>query len=210
MLTAACGGAVGCGGPSPSPTGGSSSPPGVSARGRTTDAAPSPSTVEPGAPVPAKPDAQATAKPTIVDADQYAAELQRQAGKVVLVDFWATWCGPCKEQFPHSNELAKKLAEKGLSVVSVSFDDPDNVDAVAGFLGQHPGPMKHLLSTYGAGVESFDNFAIEGGAVPFYKLYDRAGKLRYQFCGDPEGVQGVIKIEELDGKIDELLAEKAE
>jgi len=144
----------------------------------------------------------------IVDAEQYAEQLKKLEGKVVLVDFWATWCGPCKEQFPHSNDLAKKLGERGLSVVSVSFDDPDNQDAVASFLNSHPGPMTHLLSSYGAGVESFDNFAIEGGAVPFFKLYDRTGKLRYQFCGDPEGVKGVISIEELDGKIEELLSDE--
>lgn len=144
-----------------------------------------------------------------VDRSAYDAALKKHEGKVVLVDFWATWCGPCKEQFPHSVELAKHHQELGLSVVSVSFDDEDNRDAVVEFLKGQGGPLTHLLSSYGAGVESFDNFAIEGGAVPFYKLYDRQGKLRYQFCGNAEGLKDVLDVKELDTKLVELLRENS-
>lgn len=44
------------------------------------------------------------------------------AGKVVLIDFWATWCGPCKEALPHMKEVARKFSGQPLVVLSVSLD----------------------------------------------------------------------------------------
>src|SRR5688500_9119737 len=59
-----------------------------------------------------------------VDRDGLDALIEKQRGRVVLVDFWATWCGPCVEQLPHAIELAGRLSERGLTVVTVSLDDP--------------------------------------------------------------------------------------
>lgn len=50
--------------------------------------------------------------------------------KFTLVDAWATWCAPCKENFPHLVEMHKKYASKGLAVVSVSLDDPEKPKAL--------------------------------------------------------------------------------
>ena len=44
-------------------------------------------------------------------------------GKVVIVDFWASWCGPCKESFPAMNDLQKKYADKGLVIIAVNEDE---------------------------------------------------------------------------------------
>ena len=44
-------------------------------------------------------------------------------GKVVIVDFWASWCGPCKESFPAMNDLQKKYGDKGLVIVAVNEDE---------------------------------------------------------------------------------------
>ena len=81
------------------------------------------------------PTLQATAPVALLAVDRaaYDAAIAKQHGKVVLVDFWATWCLPCVEQLPHTLELGQKLAERGLAVVTVSCDDPSETDRIQHF-----------------------------------------------------------------------------
>jgi thiol-disulfide isomerase/thioredoxin len=57
--------------------------------------------------------------------DGRVVSLDDLAGKVVLIDFWATWCGPCREALPHVREIAKKFAGQPLVVMSISLDKDD-------------------------------------------------------------------------------------
>ena len=57
------------------------------------------------------------------DGDGRVVHLSDYAGKVVLLDFWATWCGPCKSAIPWFNELSKKYKADGLEVVGISMDE---------------------------------------------------------------------------------------
>src|SRR5690242_10528052 len=66
--------------------------------------------------------------------DDLAAAVRALRGKVVVVDIWASWCIPCKKEFPHLVELHKKYAKEGLACVSVSVDDEDGVKAALAFL----------------------------------------------------------------------------
>jgi thiol-disulfide isomerase/thioredoxin len=109
----------------------------------------------------------------------YDALLDSLRGKVVLVDFWATWCGPCVKQFPHTVELYQQSDPDQLAVVSVSMDDPEDEEKVLEFLQARGASFHNLLSEYGISAEGFEAFEIDDGAVPHYKIYDRSGKLRH-------------------------------
>src|SRR5215472_1803796 len=67
------------------------------------------------------------------DADGKIVKLSDYRGKVVLLDFWATWCGPCKIEIPWFMEMQRKNKEKGFEVLGVAMDD-DGWDAVKPFL----------------------------------------------------------------------------
>lgn len=141
--------------------------------------------------------------------EQYQQLVDSHQGKVVLVDFWATWCPPCKMQFPHTVKLSHAHKDDGLAVISVSFDDPEAKEDVLAFLRKQNADFENLMSEFGSGVDSPEKFDIAGGAVPFYKLYDRSGKLRHEFSGDPEGIEGTEPIDTIDARVAELLAESS-
>jgi thiol-disulfide isomerase/thioredoxin len=69
---------------------------------------------------------------TLKDVTGADVPLQSFKGKVILLDFWATWCGPCKVEIPHFIEFQEKYGAKGLQVVGVSVDDP--VDKLAPYV----------------------------------------------------------------------------
>src|SRR4051812_4521086 len=56
-------------------------------------------------------------------------------GKVILMDFWATWCGPCRESMPETQALFEKYKDRGLEVVAVSDEDRETVKK---FIGENP------------------------------------------------------------------------
>lgn len=141
-----------------------------------------------------------------IDKVGFDAQLAEHAGKVVLVDFWATWCPKCREEFPHTVELDRRHRADGLEVFSFSCDDIAKSDEALTFLREQEATFKNLISVDGSSDKTFEDFAIEAGALPHYKLYDRQGKLRKTFAVDPEA-ERQFSLEDIDAAVKELLAE---
>src|SRR3954447_7827696 len=80
--------------------------------------------------------AVAFAQPKLTPVDQpgYTKLIAAHKGKVVLVDFWATWCKPCRAEMPELVKLEQKLREKGFDFVTISADEPDQQAAAAKLL----------------------------------------------------------------------------
>jgi thiol-disulfide isomerase/thioredoxin len=138
---------------------------------------------------------------SLADAKRLDELIASHKGQVVLVDYWATWCGPCVANFPHTVELAKKYRDKGLATIAVSFDLLDDQPKVREFLAQQGADFENLISKHDAiGQRPAEDFDI--GPLPEYRLYDRQGKLNQKWEGKPE------EFDKLEAKIKELLAAK--
>ena len=119
--------------------------------------------------------------------DVHKAVLERGSGKVILINFWATWCSPCREEMPHLVELQKKLGDKGFMLVTVSADEQEDAASALAFLQENEVPGAAYLKS----VDDDDAFidAIDSkwsGALPALFLYDRKGKLVMKFIGETE------------------------
>jgi thiol-disulfide isomerase/thioredoxin len=96
-------------------------------------------------------------------------DLDELRGKVVMVNFWATWCPPCRKELPDLNALYERFQDKGLVVLAIS-DEEEAV--VRKYLGEHP--LKFPVLRDGGKVVG-KAYEIEG--IPVTVVYDRAGKL---------------------------------
>ena len=97
-------------------------------------------------------------------------------GKVLLVDFWASWCVPCKTSFPALDAIYHEYQPKGLEVLAVNLDEQRrNADA---FLAQHPHRMTVLFDPKGVAPEAF---GVKGMPTSF--LIDKAGAIRFTHTG---------------------------
>jgi thiol-disulfide isomerase/thioredoxin len=98
--------------------------------------------------------------------------LDKLRGKVVYVDFWASWCGPCRRSFPWMNDMQQKYGSKGFVVVAVNVDkkrpDADK------FLAQHPANFTIVFDETGATPSAY---AVKG--MPSSYLIDPQGNVTY-------------------------------
>jgi thiol-disulfide isomerase/thioredoxin len=118
-------------------------------------------------------------------------------GKVVLVDFWASWCAPCLQSFPWMNELQQKHAGEGLVIVAVNLDQ-DRALADA-FLRKVPAKFRLEYDPAGNIARQFDV-----QAMPTSFLIDRSGRVRTRHAGFKDKHRA-----EREKQIEQLLKEDA-
>lgn len=124
-------------------------------------------------------------------------QLQQFKDKVVYVDFWASWCGPCLQSFPFMNELNRLYKDQGLQVMAVNLDE--EAQEAEAFLAKTRPEFTVVADPQ---RQCAKEFAVE--AMPSSFLIDRKGRLRYIHKGFRPG-----EVEELRGVLKQLLDESA-
>lgn len=112
--------------------------------------------------------------------------------KVILIDFWATWCPPCQEAIPHLVDLYDKYKDKGLEVLGISLDQ--NKEAIPPFINEYKINYPVLVGNQ----EVARKYQIQG--IPTFVVFDRNRNIVYREVGFSEKSKS-----QLESKIKELL-----
>ena len=132
-----------------------------------------------------------------VDNEGVRALLKREHGRPLLVNFWATWCEPCRDEFPDLVKIDAEYRSQGLETITVSLDDVTEIKGeVPKFLQQMGATMpSYLLNVVDPepSIRAVDpNW---GGALPATVLYDKTGQVVFKHFGrfKPDELRAAIK-----------------
>ena len=130
------------------------------------------------------PSAEPSAPLPIVDGATLIAKIRASGHKGVVINAWASWCDPCREELPMLARVAPRLAAKGVPIWLVSVDDPDGFSAAKGVLDS----LRVELPSFAAAppLQAF-KLAMNPkwpGMIPVSFLFDATGKLRYFWAGE--------------------------
>lgn len=131
------------------------------------------------------------------DSEGKSQALSQWKGKILVVNFWATWCAPCVKEMPELSAFQQEMASKNVQLLGIGIDDAASISA---FRKKHP--VQYPL--FVAGMEGSDlasNLGNDGGALPYTVLIDRDGHVVKSFAG-------TVKLAELKAQIQKLLTKK--
>jgi thiol:disulfide interchange protein DsbD len=120
-------------------------------------------------------------------------KLESLRGKVVLVDFWATWCVPCLSEIPMFNQLKKDFQSRGLEVIAISLDE-EGAAKVKPFVKAHPMDYTQVIGDQSTPTA----FKVDDSTLPVTILIDKQGRVRFRHIG-------ITKKDALEAEINELL-----
>lgn len=116
-------------------------------------------------------------------------------GKIVVLNFWATWCIPCREEMPLLVEVEKEFASRGISFVAVSLDDRQSRPRIPDFIGQ----FKISFPVWtGATTMDLDDLKL-GPALPATAFLDRQGRIAARVLGQISRRELYERLEWLSG-----------
>lgn len=123
--------------------------------------------------------AQALLSAPMPDLQNQPQTLTQYRGKLLVVNFWATWCPPCREEIPHFVQTQAKLADNGVQFVGIALDTPQQVAPFALEMN-----INYPLLIGGINEqEAMRKLGNASGGLPFTLIYDRSGQLREQIIG---------------------------
>jgi len=136
-------------------------------------------------------------EPELIDTQGYQKLLQQYKGKPLLVTFWATWCEPCRDEYPMLNELAKQYAPQGLKVVGVSLDQDGDLILMRRFLMRYKPIFPNYRKKKGE-EDAFVQAVFPGwnGSLPASVFYAKDGQQISHFVGarDHDTYEAAIKM----------------
>lgn len=144
-----------------------------------------------GSPVLAKTPGSPTAMPRVAPGFNLPTRdgsvcLDSLRGRVVLVDFWASWCEPCRQSFPWLKTLHERYAAKGLTIVAINLDKKR--PAADAFLTRYPAPFTVAFDPSGKTAEAF-----KATAMPSSYLVGPTGAILLTHTGFNQGDTGAIE-----------------
>ncbi len=147
----------------------------------------------------ARPQAREPHDPKMIDAQGFQKILEQYRGKALLVNFWATWCEPCRDEYPMLNELAKQYGPQGLQVVGVSMDDDGDLILMRRFLARYKPVFPNYRKIPGDEA-AFRESVLPGwtGSMPVSIFYAKDGRQVTHFLGEKgraqyeEAIRGLL------------------
>ncbi|HLJ16799.1 MAG TPA: redoxin domain-containing protein [Bryobacteraceae bacterium] len=120
----------------------------------------------------------------LTSTDQLKALRKNGTGKLILVNFWATWCAPCTEEFPEIQKMVRMYRKRQLQIVTVSINNPDENKMVQAFLDEQHAINTNLLWNTNDAAEAVAAFGTNwSGGVPYTVLLGMNGEILYRSQG---------------------------
>lgn len=123
---------------------------------------------------------------TLTSTDEYKALLDNSKGKVVLVNFWATWCPPCVKEFPELVKLYNEYKDKEFVLMFISLDDKSEYDSkLLPFLKKQGVDFTSYFGNF-SNPETIMNYVDKSwqGEIPYTGIYDKEGNLVKSLLGN--------------------------